>query len=90
MKRFVRFNAQQAVLLDILLIVAGPLDANVSRDRWLGADRRGWTAGGNHLFQQCVFVQRTSAAPSAPSVRPPGREIKLPLIGDAAEMQQPR
>ena len=89
MKRFVRFNAQQAVLLDILLIVPDLLTRTFQ-----GIDGSGPTGGvglqAEILFFNTVFffTYLSCTAGAVQSAR--GKTIKLPLIGDAAEAQQPR
>ena len=89
MKRFVRFNAQQAVLLDILLIVPDLLTRTFQ-----GIDGSGPTGGvglqAEILFFNTVFffTYLSCTAGAVQSAR--GKTIKLPLIGDAADAQQPR
>ena len=89
MKRFVRFNAQQAVLLDILLIVPDLLTRTFQ-----GIDGSGPTGGAGLqaeiIFFNSVFLFTYICCTVGAVGSTAGKEIKLPLIGDAAEMQQPR
>jgi len=89
MKRFVRFNAQQAILLDILLIVPDLLTRTFQ-----GIDGSGPTGGvglqAEILFFNSVFLFTYICCTVGAVGSTAGKEIKLPLIGDAADMQQPR
>ena len=89
MKRFVRFNAQQAVLLDILLIVPDLLTRTFQ-----GIDGSGPTGGAGLqaeiIFFNSVFLFTYICCTVGAVGSTAGKEIKLPLIGDAAEMKQPR
>lgn len=89
MKRFVRFNAQQAVLLDILLIVPDLLTRTFQ-----GIDGSGPTGGiglqVEIIFFNSVFLFTYICCVVGAIGSTAGKEIKLPLIGDAAESQQPR
>lgn len=89
MKRFVRFNAQQAVLLDIILIIPDLLTRTFQ-----GIDGSGPTGGAGLqaeiIFFNSVFLFTYICCVVGAVGSTAGKEIKLPLIGDAAEMQQPR
>lgn len=89
MKRFVRFNAQQAVLLDILLIVPDLLTRTFQ-----GIDGSGPTGGAGLqaeiIFFNSVFLFTYISCLVGSVSSTFGKETKLPLIGDAADMQQPR
>ena len=88
MSYFARFNAQQAVLLDILLIVPDVLARLVSG---LGGDDALLTGGpgleAQVLMYNTVFlyVYLTSVVGVGASAL--GKSVKLPLVGDAAESQ---
>jgi len=89
MKRFVRFNAQQAVLLDVLLIVPDLLTRTFQ-----GIDGSGPTGGvglqAEIIFFNTVFMFTYLSCTVGAVQSARGKTIKLPLIGDAAEAQQPR
>ena len=88
MSYFARFNAQQAVLLDILLIVPDVLARLASG---LGGDDAMLTGGpgleAQVLMYNTVFlyVYLTSVVGAGASAL--GKSVKLPLVGDAAESQ---
>ena len=88
MSYFARFNAQQAVLLDILLIVPDVLARLVSG---LGGDDALLTGGpgleAQVLMYNTVFlyVYLTSVVGVGASAL--GKSVKLPLVGDAAKSQ---
>ena len=88
MNRFVRFNAQQAILLDILLIVPDLLTRAVSG---LGGDDAMLTGGpgleAQVLLYNTVFlyVYLTCIVGAGSSAL--GKQVKLPLVGDASEQQ---
>lgn len=88
MSRGVRFNAQQAILLDILLIVPDVLTRLVSG---LGGDDALLTGGpgleAQVLLYNTVFlyVYLTSVVGAGASAL--GKQVKLPIVGDAAETQ---
>lgn len=85
---FTRFNAQQAILLDILLIVPDVLIRLISG---LGGDDALLTGGpgleAQVLLYNTVFlyVYLTSVAGAGASAL--GKTIKLPIVGDASEQQ---
>ena len=88
MPKFVRFNAQQAILLDILLIVPDVLARLASG---LGGDDAMLTGGpgleAQVLMYNTVFlyVYLTSVVGAGASGL--GKSVKLPIVGDAAESQ---
>ena len=85
---FTRFNAQQAILLDILLSVpdvrfrlfsgVGGVDALLTG----GSGREAQVRLYNTVF---LYVYLTSVAGAGASAR--GKTIKLPIVGDASEQQ---
>ena len=85
---FTRFNAQQAILLDILQIVPDVLIRLISG---LGGDDALLTGGpgleAQVLLYNTVFlyVYLTSVAGAGASAL--GKTIKLPIVGDASEQQ---
>jgi len=88
MNRYVRFNAQQAILLDILLIVPDILTRVIGG---LGGDE-GMLMGGPGLEAQVLlfntvflYVYLTSVVGAGSCAL--GKQIKLPIVGDAAESQ---
>ena len=88
MPKFVRFNAQQAILLDILLIVPDVLARLASG---LGGDDAMLTGGpgleAQVLMYNTVFlyVYLTSVVGAGASGLV--KSVKLPIVGDAAESQ---
>ena len=88
MKYFTRYNAQQAVLLDILLIVPDVLARLASG---LGGDDALLTGGPGLEIQMlmyntvCLYVYLCSVVGVGASAL--GKNVKLPLVGDAAESQ---
>ena len=88
MNRYVRFNAQQAILLDILLIVPDVLVRLISG---VGGDDAMLTGGPgleaqvllyNTVFLYVYFTSVVGAGSCAV-----GKQVKLPIVGDAAEQQ---
>lgn len=89
MKRFVRFNAQQAVLLDILLIVPDVLTRLFSGiDGQPPMDGPGLQA--EILLFNTVFLYTYFSSVVGVGASGLGKTFKLPLVGDAADSQQPR
>ena len=88
---FTRFNAQQAILLDILLIVPDVLIRLISG---LGGDDALLTGGpgleAQVLLYNTVFlyVYLTSVVGAGASTL--GKTVKLPIVGDASEQQTMR
>lgn len=88
MNRYVRFNAQQAILLDILLIVPDVLTRLVSG---MGGDDAMLTGGpgleAQVLLYNTVFlyIYLTTVVGAGSSAL--GKKVKLPIVGDAAETQ---
>ncbi len=86
MSRFVRFNAQQAILLDILLILP-----DVLTRLFAGMDGQGPTGGIGLQVEVIMFnsvflytyISCLVGSVSATS----GKTVKLPLIGDASDSQ---
>ena len=88
MKYFTRYNAQQAVLLDILLIVPDVLARLASG---LGGDDALLTGGPGLeiqvLMYNTVFLYVYLCSVVGVGASALGKNVKLPLVGDAAESQ---
>ena len=88
MKYFTRYNAQQAVLLDILLIVPDVLARLASG---LGGDDALLTSGPGLeiqvLMYNTVFLYVYLSSVVGVGASALGKNVKLPLVGDAAESQ---
>ena len=88
MKYFTRYNAQQAVLLDILLIVPDVL-ARLASGR--GGDDALLTGGPGLevqvLMYNTVFLYVYLSSVVGVGASALGKNVKLPLVGDAAESQ---
>jgi hypothetical protein len=88
MKYFTRYNAQQAVLLDILLIVPDVLARLASG---LGGDDALLTGGPGLeiqvLMYNTVFLYVYLSSVVGVGASALGKNVKLPLVGDAAESQ---
>ena len=88
MKYFTRYNAQQAVLLDILLIVPDVLARLASG---MGGDDALLTGGPGLevqvLMYNTVFLYVYLSSVVGVGASALGKNVKLPLVGDAAESQ---
>ena len=88
MKYFTRYNAQQAVLLDILLIVPDVLARLASG---MGGDDALLTGGPGLevqvLMYNTVFLYVYLSSVVGVGASALGKTVKLPLVGDAAESQ---
>lgn len=88
MNRYVRFNAQQAILLDILLIVPDILTRLVSG---LGGDDAMLTGGpgleAQVLLYNTVFLYVYLSSVVGAGSCALAKQVKLPIVGDAAESQ---
>jgi len=89
MDRFVRYNAQQAILLDILLIVPDVLTRAFAG---LGAGDDAMLTGGPGLEAQVllfntVFIYVYLSSVVGAGACALGKTIKLPIVGDAADTQ---
>lgn len=88
MKYFTRYNAQQAVLLDILLIVPDVLARLASG---MGGDDALLTGGPGLevqvLMYNTVFLYVYLSSVVGVGASALGKNVKLPLLGDAAESQ---
>jgi uncharacterized membrane protein len=88
MKYFTRYNAQQAVLLDILLIVPDVLARLASG---LGGDDALLTGGPGLeiqvLMYNTVFLYVYLSSVVGVGASALGKTVKLPIVGDAAESQ---
>ena len=82
LSRFVRFNAMQAIILDICLVLPGMIEYVLSPGRLAGA--------GFELYKLCynsvwLFVLFAFALAAIGCLS--GQTYKLPFIGDAADMR---
>ena len=82
LSRFVRFNAMQAIILDICLVLPGMIEYVLSPGRLAGA--------GFELYKMCynsvwLFVLFAFALAAIGCLS--GQTYKLPFIGDAADMR---
>ena len=82
LSRFVRFNAMQAIILDICLVLPGMIEYVLSPGRLAGA--------GFELYKMCynsvwLFVLFAFALAAIGCLS--GQTCKLPFIGDAADMR---
>ena len=82
LSRFVRFNAMQAIILDICLVLPGMIEYVLSPGRLAGA--------GFELYKLCynsvwLFVLFAFALAAIGCLS--GQMYKLPFIGDAADMR---
>lgn len=88
MKYFTRYNAQQAVLLDILLIVP---DVLARLAAGMGGDDALLTGGPGLevqvLMYNTVFLYVYLSSVVGVGASALGKTVKLPLVGDAAESQ---
>jgi len=88
MKYFTRYNAQQAVLLDILLIVP---DVLARLAAGMGGDDALLTGGPGVevqvLMYNTVFLYVYLSSVVGVGASALGKTVKLPLVGDAAESQ---
>lgn len=86
MSRFVRFNAQQAILLDILLILP-----DVLTRLFAGMDGQGPTGGiglqAEVIMFNSVFLYTYISCLVGSVSATSGKTVKLPLIGDASDSQ---
>jgi len=86
MSRFVRFNAQQAILLDILLILP-----DVLTRLFAGMDGQGPTGGiglqAEVIMFNSVFLFTYISCLVGSVSATSGKTVKLPLIGDASDSQ---
>ena len=86
MSKFVRFNAQQAILLDILLILP-----DVLTRLFAGMDGQGPTGGiglqAEVIMFNSVFLYTYISCLVGSVSATSGKTVKLPLIGDASDSQ---
>ena len=82
MSRFVRFNAMQAIIVDVCLVLPGMIEYVLSPGRMSGAAMEMYK-----LCYNCVWVVVLAAFCLAAVGCLSGQMFKLPLVGDAADMR---
>ena len=82
MSRFVRFNAMQAIIVDVCLVLPGMIEYVLSPGRMSGAAMEMYK-----LCYNCVWVVVLAAFCLAAVGCLSGQMFKLPFVGDAADMR---